>query len=158
MKLRRLDPRTDTIHLATAWGWLGESPRWRRVTESIFGADSLDSYLYNAGGDRTVSIGVFDNDKLVALFGLILRAKDTYEVFLQAARGTNPELVAQAGCTIRSQMVAYGMQHAFAWVPRWNRPLAGILAANNFRRDHITMFRGNMGGRVIEWHRYDWSN
>lgn len=153
--IRRLNASNDREHFVTAWGWLESSPSWRQATEAIFGADTLETYLYNAADEHSIAIGVFDNE-LVAVFSLTLRGKATYEAHLAAKRGTDPELVARAGCVIRAQLEDYGMQHTFAWVPRWNRPLRYILKANGFTRDHIVMFRGVHRGRIIEWCRYSW--
>lgn len=152
--IRRLDPVADSAHLTTAWGWLQDSPAWYRQSASIFGSDSLDTYLYNARQERRIDVGVFEKGELAAIIGLTLRSKHCYEVQLDAAHSAPIELLVTAGSEVRDYMLSYGMQQAFAWLPRWNRSVKRILGEIGFTSDYLMMFRGKLRGRPIEWQRY----
>lgn len=152
--VRRLDPDKDAQAFQDAFDWLLSAPEWLQTTEV---ADK-SSRLAFVRDPRCVCVGVFIGNELTAVVSLLLTGQHTYEVFLEAKRGTPAEVIVLAGCEIREQMFRYGMQYAYTWTPRWNRGVLAINKAIGFRPDNVSMWRGSIGNRTIEWVRYSLAN
>lgn len=154
MELRRLDPIADEPLYRQSYGWLEQAPQWRQTTEKIFGADTYDGYLYNANQAHRLDVGVFNENDLIAVVGVTLRLKHTYEIGLEAARFTPAELIVTAGCMIRDQLKTYGMRGAFMWVVKQNRVMRQIVQLIDFKPNGATMLMGQYRNRPVEWLMY----
>lgn len=153
-EIRRLDPKKDGALFVTVFEWLLAAPEWLQTSEGIDPTVRITSIRNPAN----VFIGIFVEGELSAVVSLTLTGKHIYEVSLEARRGTNLELIALAGCEIRDQMFRYGMQCAYTWTPRWNRPVLAVNKAIGFQPDNVSMWRGSVGDRTMEWVRYSLVN
>lgn len=151
--LRRLNAEKDLDLFHQSWGWLEESPDWRKETEAVFGAVDQDSYFAALSNPERIDIGVFDG-AFIALVTLTLRAPSIYEVHLEAGPAASSQSIIFAGWQIRERMFDYGMQRAYTWTPHWNRPVLAINKAIGFQPDNVSMLRGTCRGRLIEWVRF----
>lgn len=155
LAIRRLDPIADQAIYRWSYNWLVDSPRWRQQAESVFGTMELNEYLYSRLVDTRLDIGIFTDGIFVAKIALHLTAKHTYEVSLEAARGTDSAVIIAAGLAIRDQLFGeYGAECVYAWVPRWAKGVVAILTSIGFTDDCVTMARGTARGRLVEWKRY----
>jgi hypothetical protein len=156
--IRRLDPITDSALFEAAYNWLVDSPQWRKDTEAVFGTLDREEYLAATHAPHRIDIGVFEDGELTALVTLTLVGHSTYEVHFEASRGASAKTVVAAGWEIRDQMFRYGMQCAYTWTPHWNRRVLAINKAIGFQPDNVSMWRGSIGDRTIEWVRYSLTN
>lgn len=154
--IRRLDPTDDEPLFHIAFGWLEDSPSWRRETEAIFGTLDRVQYLANTHDTHRIDIGVFDGPEFVADVILTLRAKGVYEVHFEAAPHADPTMVIEAGCAIRDQMFGeYDMRTAYTWTPKWNRGVLRINKALGFKPTGVKMLRGTARKRLVDWVQFE---
>lgn len=152
LEIRRLDPTEDELLFKLAYRWLYHSPHWRRDTEEVFGTTNFTEYMAATHDSHRIDIGVFEDDQLTAIVIFTLRAKDTYEVHLEAPRSADPATIVEAGCHIRDQIFGwYNARLVYAWVPRLNTSVIAILQAIAFQPTHVSMLRTTPRGRVTEW-------
>lgn len=152
MSIRRLNAESDYPLFEAMYGWLQDSPGWRRETEAIFGTMDHEEYIAATHNPERVDIGIFEDDELIADVILTLRAKHTYEVHLEAKRGANAGAILEAGREILATMFGrYGAKFAFMWTPSWNRAVIALNSAIGFHTDNVTMLHGTCRGRLVEW-------
>jgi hypothetical protein len=153
--IRRLNPITDESLFHIAFGWLEDSPSWRRETEAVFATLDREQYLQATLDPARIDIGVFNGPEFIANVILTLRGMDIYEVHFEAAPDADPKTIIAAGCQIRDLMFGqYGMQMAYTWTPKWNRGVLAINKALGFEPSGVMMIHGTARGRLIDWVQY----
>lgn len=159
LSIKRLDPAADEPLYHIAFGWLEDAPRWRKEAEGVFGTLDREAYLTAATDPARMDVGVFDGPEFVALIALVLRARGVLEVYLEARPRISPTLLVQAAQSVAHQLfTSLGIQVIYSWVPACNRAVHKLNKAIGFQTDHVTMLRGTVRGKPLDWQRYSLPN
>jgi hypothetical protein len=150
MDIRRLSPESDVELYREAFAWDVDAPRWYAQMDSVFRPDSFDECLSLATHDDQVDVGVFE-DGLIGLITISRRGPGLYEAHLSAKRGTDLNLLAEAGYQVKEQLFGLGMKRGFVWVAKKNRPVRRLCQLIGFTPDGFTMLRGRYHDKPIEW-------
>ena len=153
LSIRRLNPETDKALFVEAWLWDHvDVPRWYREMDRVFRPEAFEDFLKLAHGEDQADIGVFENDKLVGLITLSMRAKGMFEAHLSAKRGASVEVLADAGIQVKEQLFRdMGMIEGCLWVARKNYHVRKLCSIIGFRDSGLRIFKGSHRGRVIDW-------
>lgn len=155
VSIRRLDPTADEALFHLAFGWLEDSPSWRRETEAVFGTLNREEYLQATLAPHRIDIGVFRGPEFIALVTLTMNAVNIYEVHFEAAPDADPKLIIQVGQSIRDQMWEYDARLFYTFTPHWNRGVLAINKALGFKPTGVIMAKGTCRGRLIDWLQYE---
>ena len=151
MRIRRLDPFFDVELLRLAHGWDKETPQWYREMDEIFDS-TLDEYLARAREETQANIGLFEGDEMFALVYVNLVGSGVLDAHLAVKRKASPEKVLAGIVEIRDSLFRQlNTKIIYAWLARQNRPLVKMVLRCGFRLDGLTMLKGSIRGKIVEW-------
>jgi hypothetical protein len=149
--IRRLTER-DHEYLIEAYSWDADYPQWYRDLEKV-SHWPLEQFLKEAP-DRA-DLGVFDDEKLVALISIIRRGVGVFEGHVWAKRGSKIQELAGATRWVIERLIEdLQMRFGYVWVAKRNLPIKQMCIMANLRFDGSTVIDGKSHGKPIEWQRF----
>lgn len=159
VEIRRLNPADDRELFEAAWHWLDESPQWRKETAAVFSAIDYDGYMAEALDPDRIDVGVWDSEKFIAIITLTQTSKDVYEIHFEASRHANMEALIEAGWNVRHLMFKqYNAREGFTYTVKQNRAVLAMDRTIGFTDDNISIFKGQLRGKPLEWVRISMVN
>lgn len=151
--IRKLDTSTDLDHYATCWDWFTDLPQWAKDALEPYSVETFDEYMELAKGPRS-NIGVFDNEKLIAVITVELVAKGTYELHVSCGRRPKSELMIEAfvnlGKTLFDEL---GAATVFSFTPDYLKTTLRWARAAGMRQDGVEKLKGVSRNKIVRWQR-----
>ena len=150
--IRRLDPEQDRECLIEAYSWDKDYPRWYQDLEKV-SHWPLEQFLKEAP-DRA-DLGVFNEDRLVALISIIRRAPYVFEGHIWAQRRSQVDNLANAvAWTITRLKEDLQMRFGYVWIAKKNAPIKLMCIMAGLRFDGGVVVDGESHGKPIVWQRF----
>lgn len=155
--LRTLDPSKDEGLFRESYEWLFVKPEWFQhvdgVASVVDNTYSFENYLAAAMKDTEYNVGLF-NGKLQAVFVIQDQGDGSMQVHVSAERGANqPALVAGAS-QLKDWLFAHGATEIFGWLASVNRPMRKFAEKAGFHYCGVSVFKGSLKDRPIQWMRF----
>lgn len=152
--IRRLLLPDDEHLLREAYQWDEQRGEWYRAVDRVFNSGTEDKFVEKAHDLRNAFVGVFEQDKMIALILVETPAPLFHEAHLAARRGADSTKVVAAAVQLASDLLNMGAIQISVWVAEKNRPVKQICDRIGFTHDGVVMWKGAYKGRVIKWLKY----
>lgn len=121
--------------------WLDDMPAWWQMADK-----SISKFTH---GPKS-QLGVFDEDRMVAIYTLQEIRKKVIDAHLSCQRGTAPEIIINTAIAIKRKLLSSGYT-IFLWPLRQNFGLIKIAKMCGFKPTGVKMLMGRLGNRPAEW-------
>lgn len=149
--IRKLDPKTDIDLYRKVWSWHEALPEWARDVLSAYSVTTFEDYMKLTDGPR-VNIGVFDDDRFIAMITVDLVASGVYELHLASERRPSAELLVTAFINLSKTLFEdLKAKMAVSFTPSYYQGILALVRAAGMRQDGVEKLRGASRGRVVHW-------
>lgn len=149
--IRKLNPKTDIDLYREVWKWYEDLPQWAHDVLAAYSVDTFEEYMKLVDGPRT-NIGVFDDDKFIAMITVELIAKDVYELHLASARRPSAELILEAFINLAKVLFEdLKARMAVSFTPSYDKGILALVRAAGMRQDGVEKLHGISRGKVVHW-------
>ena len=152
--IRRLLLPEDEHLLREAYQWDEQRGEWYRAVDRVFNTGTEDKFVEKAHNLRNAFVGVFEQDKMLALILVETPAPLFHEAHLAARRGADSMKVVAAAVQLASDLLNMGAIQISVWVAEKNRPVKQICDRIGLAHDGVVMWKGAYKGAPIRWLRY----
>lgn len=155
--LRRLSPDADRELLLLGLQWdTQDAPEWFRRAEAVWSGDTPEVYLARARRPEQADLLVEENGYSAGIITVEMIAPGVAELFFSAPRRSRPELLTQACWQVGSQLLRDGLAAKLvSWVCTLNRGALRLNRACGMQETGISLLKGSVRGRVLEWRRLE---
>lgn len=151
--IRKLDPATDRELYSLVWDWYQALPKWAHETLAAYSVQTFDEYMELANGPRT-NIGIFDEDKFIAMITVELVGSGVYELHLASTRRPSRELILEAFVNLSKVLFEeLKATMAVSFTPSYDKGILALVRAAGMRQDGVEKLHGVSRGKVVLWRR-----
>lgn len=145
--MRRVRYPFDRRIYQEAHGWASDKPTWFQILD--------EAPFWKFVNRHGIDIAIWD-DELVGLLQLDETEPDIFEMRLSAKRGANPDLIVEAGCSLKG-LFEIGVKELYVWIFKKNLAVIKICEACGMQKDGVTMFKRAVFGTPAEWLRLSYT-
>lgn len=153
--IRLLNPQNDLPLFREAWNWRYQAPKWFQESLEIF-KESWDEHVIRISTE--LHYGIFIDENLVAVVRLTETYPHIFNIDLSAKRKTSPQILLQAGSSIRDFLFDQGVKGFYGWLPVQNRGVAWLYRSLGFFDTGEKIYKGRIHGKLAELIRYAMKN
>lgn len=152
IKVQLLSSDKDKDLLIDAYRWRETSPSWFQECLEIW-KESLEDYLESSVNE--LHYGVWHEGQFIAAIRLVPDQMDfVYNLHLNVKKGTDPEVLYVASCTLRDFLFSQGRIYIYGYLPTFNRGISKLYECLGFTDTGIRIFKGMVRGKLVEWKHY----
>lgn len=156
-ELRTIDPDQDEEAFRAAYQWVLEKPDWYQymdgVASQVNNTYSFENFMKAARNPKEVNLGLF-NGRLQAVYTIHDQGDGSFQVHLSADKDVDHLAFLEGARRLREWLFANGARSVFGWLASVNRPMRKFAEEAGFAYCGVSVFKGSLSDRPIQWMRF----